>query len=195
MAIVHREYEEKNQYEKHENNIRELLKDLGVTKEEVLENTPRRWIAFLNTYTKALRQEYQDFKAFESKHDQMVIVETKFWSMCEHHLLPFFGKAYVGYIPNNKVVGVSKIVRYVQHIAMKPSIQEELTDEIADQLQKELNSKGTIVILKGFHTCVASRYDNGWMTTSALRGIFREDSFRKEEFVRLINNKPREVID
>ena len=195
MAKVHREYDEENHYKKHEDNIRALLVDLGVTKEEVLTNTPRRWIAFLTTYTKALRGEYNDFKAFESKHDQMVIVETKFWSMCEHHLLPFFGKAYVGYIPNKKVVGVSKIVRYIQHIAMKPSIQEELTEEIADKLQVELGSQGTIVILKGFHTCVASRYDNGWMTTSALRGIFRDDPYRKEEFVRLINNKPREVID
>ena len=180
---------------KHQENIRQLLKDLGVTDEEVLENTPRRWIGFLSRYTAALHEDFTDFKSFPSKHDQMVIVETEFWSICEHHLLPFFGKAYIGYIPKDKVLGVSKIVRFVQHSTAKPSIQENLTEEIADKLQENIGGLGTIVILKGFHTCVASRYGNGWMTTSALRGVFHDNPSAKEEFIRLINNKPKEVIE
>lgn len=180
---------------KHEDNIRELLVDLGITNEEVLENTPRRWISYLKRYSKATREDYTDFKAFTSSHDQMVIVETKFWSLCEHHLLPFFGKVYVGYIPKDTVLGVSKIIRFVQHASSKPSIQENLTEEIVDTLHSEVGGLGVIVIMKGFHTCVASRYDNGWMTTSALRGVFSHNPSAKEEFIRLIHGKPNEVIE
>ena len=179
----------------HEESIRKILIDLGVTTEEVLERTPARWINFLQRYTEGEQREFNDFKCFNTTSDQMIIVENRFWSICEHHLLPYFGKAYVGYLPNGKVLGVSKVVRYVQHVSMKPGIQENLTEEIANTLYEEIDPRGVMVILKGFHTCVASRYDNGWMTTSALRGNFVSQNESREEFIKLITAKPDGIIE
>ncbi len=180
---------------KYEITIRELLKDLGIVDDEVLQNTPKRWIRFLQSYSKPLKTEFNDFKQFETDYDEIVVVETEFWSICEHHLLPYFGKAFIGYIPEKSVLGVSKVVRFVQYISKKPSIQESLTFEIADELFKKTKSKGLIILMKGFHTCVASRYSNGWMTTSTKFGLFRTDPSLVANFNKIINNKPLEVID
>lgn len=173
--------------EKYENTIRNMLKDLGIQNDEVLNNTPRRWIKFLESYSRPLRHEFQDFKMFPTSSDDMVVAETHFWSICEHHLLPYFGKVFFGYIPNGEVLGISKIVRFIQYVSKQPSIQEGLTQTIADTLHANSNGKGVMVLIKGFHTCVASRYSNGWMTTSAVRGIFREDKNLKTEFLNLID--------
>ena len=180
---------------KYSQTIRELLIDLGVTNEEVLENTPKRWIKFLESYSKPLKNDFNDFKTFPNASDDMVIAETHFWSICEHHLLPFFGKVYFGYIPDNKVLGISKIVRYIQFTSKQPSIQEELTQKIADTLFEKSDAKGAMVLIKAFHTCVASRYSNGWMTTSAIRGMFRENKTLKNEFLALVQQSKFEMLE
>ncbi len=175
--------------------IKDLLKDLGIKDEEILNNTPKRWLRFLESYTLPFKDEFTDFKTFPTSSDDMVIAETHFWSICEHHLLPYFGKVYFGYIPIDKVLGISKIVRFIQFISKKPSIQEGLTQEIVDKLHKQANAQGSMVLMKGFHTCVASRYSNGWMITSAIRGLFREDKSLKEEFLKLVSNDYGSILD
>lgn len=180
---------------KYGDTIRNLLLDLGITNKEVIANTPKRWIRFLESYSKPLNSDFHDFKTFSTDSDDMVIAETHFWSICEHHLLPYFGKVFFGYIPQGEVLGISKIVRFIQYVAKQPSIQEGLTQTIADTLFVKSGGKGVMVLIKGFHTCVASRYSNGWMTTSAVRGIFRENKTLKTEFLNLIRLENTSVLE
>ncbi len=175
--------------------LRSLLQDIGIQNEEVIENTPRRWIRFLESYSKPLNADFSDFKTFQTNSDDMVIAETHFWSICEHHLLPYFGKVFFGYIPDGKVLGISKIVRFIQYVSKQPSIQEGLTQTIADTLFEKSEGRGVMVLIKGFHTCVASRYSNGWMTTSAVRGIFRENKTLKNEFLNLTRFEKSSLLD
>ncbi len=132
-------------------------------------------------------------KVFEEQYDEMVLVrDISFSSMCEHHLLPFMGKAHVGYIPRGKVTGLSKLARVVDEIARRPQVQERMTHMIADLIENELTAHGVIVVIEAEHTCMTIRgvKKPGALTvTSAVRGMFRNNLASRAEAMALINGK------
>jgi GTP cyclohydrolase I len=135
---------------------------------------------------------------FKEEHDNMIMVrDIELYSMCEHHMLPFFGKAHVAYIPNGKIVGLSKIPRIVDVYARRLQVQERLTEQIAEGLCRVLNPSGVGVVVEAYHLCMMMRgveKQNSKTITSALRGAFREDSKTRDEFLRLAysaNGVPR----
>src|SRR5262245_64286181 len=130
-------------------------------------------------------------RVFTQKYDEMVLVkDIGFESLCEHHLLPFIGKAHVAYLPNGKVVGLSKIPRAVEALARRPQVQERMTEELADLLMAELDARGVAVILEATHTCMTIRgvrKPDSVCGTSAMRGIFRDNQATRTEFLALIH--------
>ena len=137
-------------------------------------------------------------RVFEETYDEMVLVrDISFNSMCEHHLLPFMGVAHVGYIPNGKVAGLSKLARVVEEVSKRPQVQERMTHTIADLMASELNAKGVIVVLEAEHTCMTIRgiRKPGSLTvTSAVRGLFRTSDSTRDEAMSLIHSKPSRLI-
>jgi len=133
---------------------------------------------------------------FTEQHDEIVLVkDIPIYSMCEHHLLPFFGKAHVGYIPkNNRITGLSKLARVVDAYAKRPQLQERLTTSIADLLMKKLKPYGVIVVIEAEHLCMVMRgikKPGSYTVTSAVRGIFKEnDKTRAEALSLIMNGKP-----
>lgn len=129
-------------------------------------------------------------KTFREKYDEVVLVkDISFESMCEHHLLPFMGKAHIAYLPSGKVVGLSKLARVVEALARKPQVQERMTDNLADLIVRELQPRGVAVILEASHTCMTIRgihKPGSLTTTSAMRGIFRENSSTRMELLSLV---------
>jgi GTP cyclohydrolase IA len=129
---------------------------------------------------------------FREEHDNMIMVrDIELYSMCEHHMLPFFGKAHVAYIPNGKIVGLSKIPRIVDVYAQRLQVQERLTEQIAEGLCSVLNPAGVGVVIEAYHLCMMMRgvqKQNSKTITSALRGAFREDPKTRDEFLRLAHN-------
>ena len=129
---------------------------------------------------------------FKEEHDNMIMVrDIELYSLCEHHMLPFFGKAHVAYIPNGKIVGLSKIPRIVDVYARRLQVQERLTEEIAEGLCSVLNPSGVGVVIEAYHLCMMMRgvqKQNSKTITSALRGAFREDPKTRDEFLRLAHN-------
>ena len=129
---------------------------------------------------------------FKEEHDNMIMVrDIELYSMCEHHMLPFFGKAHVAYIPNGKIVGLSKIPRIVDVYAQRLQVQERLTEQIAEGLCSVLNPSGVGVVIEAYHLCMMMRgvqKQNSKTITSALRGAFREDPKTRDEFLRLAHN-------
>jgi GTP cyclohydrolase IA len=129
---------------------------------------------------------------FNEDHDNMIMVrDIELYSMCEHHMLPFFGKAHVAYIPNGKIVGLSKIPRIVDVYARRLQVQERLTEQIAEGLCRVLNPAGVGVVIEAYHLCMMMRgvqKQNSKTITSALRGAFREDPKTRDEFLRLAHN-------
>ena len=129
---------------------------------------------------------------FKEEHDNMIMVrDIELYSLCEHHMLPFFGKAHVAYIPNGKIVGLSKIPRIVDVYARRLQVQERLTEQIADGLCRVVNPSGVGVVIEAFHLCMMMRgvqKQNSKTITSALRGAFREDPKTRDEFLRLAHN-------
>jgi GTP cyclohydrolase I len=129
---------------------------------------------------------------FEEKHDNMIMVrDIELYSLCEHHMLPFFGKAHVAYIPNGRIVGLSKIPRIVDVYARRLQVQERLTEQIAEGLCRVLNPSGVGVVIEAYHLCMMMRgveKQNSKTITSALRGAFREDPKTRDEFLRLAHN-------
>lgn len=129
---------------------------------------------------------------FTEDHKQMIVVkDIEVYSMCEHHMLPFFGKAHVAYIPNGKIVGLSKIPRIVDAFARRMQVQERLTDQIKDCIQEALNPLGVAVVIEAQHMCMQMRgiqKQNSVTTTSSFTGAFEKDKTRKE-FISLICNK------
>ncbi|MDD5772260.1 MAG: GTP cyclohydrolase I FolE [bacterium] len=130
----------------------------------------------------------EDLKIFSTQNeDEMILVkDIPLYSICEHHLLPFFGKAHVAYIPNkNKITGLSKLVRIVDFFSKRPQLQERLTTEIADSLMKQLSPKGVLVVIEAEHMCITMRgikKPGARTITSAIRGIFRKPATRAEAF-------------
>jgi GTP cyclohydrolase I len=124
---------------------------------------------------------------FEVEYDEMVIVrDIDFYSLCEHHLIPFYGRAHVGYLPNKRVIGLSKIPRIVEMFARRLQVQERMTQQIAQTLDEAVHSRGVGVVVEAQHLCAAMRgvkKPNAIMTTSSVRGLFRSDARTRQEFM------------
>jgi len=173
--------------------IRELLARLG---EDVgrpgLRRTPERVENSLRWLTRGYHTSVTDAVGngiFDEDHHNMVIVkDIELYSLCEHHLLPFFGKAHVAYIPSGRIVGLSKVARVVDMFARRLQVQERLTEEIAQALWDVLQPQGVGVVLEAYHLCMMMRgveKQNSKTITSAMRGVFLEDLRTREEFLRL----------
>src|SRR5262245_2027512 len=177
-----------------EKHIRALIESIGeAPQREGLRDTPKRTAKALKFLTQGYEQKLEDIvgKAiFTTKNDEMVIVrDIELYSLCEHHMLPFIGRAHVAYLPNGKVIGLSKIPRIVDMFARRLQIQENLTRQIADSVLKVTGAKGVGVVIEAKHLCMMMRgveKQNSWMTTSAMLGRFREDSRTRTEFLTLI---------
>ena len=130
---------------------------------------------------------------FTEEYDEIVLVkDIPFYSMCEHHLLPFFGKAHVGYLPRNKIVGISKLARAVEHFAKRPQVQERLTNQIADLISNTLNPRGVAVVLEATHTCMTMRgvkKPGSSVVTSAMRGVIRNSVATRNEVLGLMDRR------
>ena len=176
--------------------VRRELELLGEDpKREGLLRTPHRVAAALKWMTKGYGSSAKDVVGsgiFEEAHDNMIMVrDIELYSMCEHHMLPFFGKAHVAYIPNGKIVGLSKIPRIVDVYAQRFQVQERLTEQIAEGLCGVLNPLGVGVVIEAYHLCMMMRgvqKQNSKTITSALRGAFRDDAKTRDEFLRLAHN-------
>ena len=129
-------------------------------------------------------------KKFDEQHHEVVLVkDIPFFSMCEHHLMPFFGKAHVAYIPNGHVVGLSKLARVVESFARRPQLQERMTSQIADVINEELKPEGVAVVCEAVHTCMTMRgvkKQGSTVVTSAMRGAFRKNISTRAEIMSLI---------
>jgi GTP cyclohydrolase I len=129
-------------------------------------------------------------KTFTQKYDEMVLVkDIRFAGLCEHHLLPFFGKAHIAYLPQGKIVGLSKLARVVEALSRRPQVQERMTEELADLLMSELDARGVGVILEASHTCMTVRgvrKPDSVCTTSAMRGTFRSNQSTRGELMALV---------
>jgi GTP cyclohydrolase I len=173
--------------------VREILLAVGEDPErEGLCDTPDRVARMYAEMFAGLREDPRALLqiTFPQKYDEMVVVkDIGFESMCEHHLLPFFGKAHVAYLPNGKIVGLSKIARVVETFARRPQVQERMTEEIADLLVQELDARGVGVIVEASHSCMTVRgvRKPGSMTmTSAMRGAFRSNPSTRAELMDLV---------
>lgn len=152
--------------------------------------TPDRWADIFNEFDS--NQEF-NFTVFDNPgYDQMIILkDIDYASMCSHHLLPFTGVAHIGYVPDKKICGISKLARVVDKFASRPQLQERMTNEIADFLMENLDPIGVIVVVSGGHQCMRIRgvkKSNSIMITSAIRGKFQVDGQMKEEFFSLIKD-------
>ena len=174
--------------------IKELLLAIGEDPErEGLIKTPQRVAEMFAELTSGYHispEEVVNGAIFTVKYDEMVLIkDIEFYSLCEHHILPFFGKAHVGYIPDGKVIGFSKIPRIVDLFAHRLQLQERMTGQIADFLMEVLQPQGVGVVIEGFHLCMAMRgvrKQEARMVTSAMKGIFRRDARTRAEFLELI---------
>jgi GTP cyclohydrolase IA len=173
--------------------VREILAALGEDPDrEGLVKTPDRVEASLRFLTQGYCMTVEEVigdAVFEESHQSMIMVrDIELYSLCEHHMLPFFGRAHVAYIPNGKILGLSKVARIVDVFARRLQVQERLTDEIADSIMDVLKPTGVGVVIEAAHFCMMMRgveKQNSRAVTSALRGIFRDDSKTRDEFLRL----------
>ena len=174
--------------------VRQFLQEIGEDPErEGLKKTPGRvdrcWKFLTRGYTQDL-DTVVNGALFEAESDDMVIVrDIEFFSMCEHHLLPFFGRCHVGYIPNGRIIGVSKVARIVDMFARRLQVQERLTREISSALSQILDARGVGVVMEARHLCMQMRgveKQNSVMTTSSMLGSFRRELATRNEFTRLI---------
>ncbi|MSN95724.1 GTP cyclohydrolase I FolE [Campylobacter sp. FMV-PI01] len=183
--------------ENFETSVKNMLKIIGEdVNRDGLIDTPSRVFKAFKFLTSGYSQDPKDIlndALFESSNNEMVLVkDIEFYSLCEHHLLPIIGRVHVGYIPNGKVVGLSKIPRMVDVFARRLQIQEQLTEQIAQALQEVIEPKGVGVVIEARHMCVEMRgvqKINSITTTSALRGGFITDARTRKEFFSLINSK------
>ncbi len=177
-----------------EKSFREILESVGENPQrEGLLKTPTRAAKAFEFLTNGYRQDLNDIinqAIFSSDASEIILVkDIELYSMCEHHLLPFIGKAHVAYIPNGKVIGLSKVARIVDVFARRLQIQEQLTTQIADAIMQALHPSGVAVVIEAKHLCMMMRgveKQNSVMTTSCLLGSFKEDARTRTEFLSLL---------
>jgi len=177
--------------------IRRVLLELGEDPDrEGLERTPKRVdkaLRFLTSGYHADVDEVLNGALFSVDYSEMVIVrDIDFYSLCEHHLLPFFGKCHVAYIPNGRVIGLSKIPRLVDIFARRLQLQERMTNEIAETIRTKINPLGVAVVCEGTHLCMAMRgveKQNSYTITSAMMGAFRDNARTRMEFLELLKQR------
>ena len=182
-------------------NIESLVQDLisllgeDPTREGLVK-TPKRMEASLKFLTRGYRQDIEKVlngAIYEEDYDEMVAVkDIDLFSLCEHHMLPFYGKAHVAYLPSGKIIGLSKIPRVVDVFARRLQVQERLTSQIADCLMKHLKPKGVAVVIEAFHLCMAMRgveKKDSFCVTSSMLGTFRSDPRSRAEFFSLVGKR------
>ena len=178
--------------------IRRLLSEVGEDPDrEGLRETPRRVRQSLQFLTSGYDTDLDTVlngALFSVEYNEMVIVrDIDFYSLCEHHLLPFFGKCHVAYLPSHRVIGLSKIPRVVDMFARRLQVQERLTSQIADAIQSKVQPLGVAVVMEATHLCMAMRgvaKQNSVTVTSSMLGVFREDARTRHEFLQLIRRYP-----
>ena len=176
---------------------KQLLKEIGEDpNREGLIKTPSRvskaWSFFSKGYKQDLNRIIKDAIFEEDAKDMVIVRDIEFFSLCEHHLIPFFGKAHVGYIPNGKVIGLSKIPRIIDMFSRRLQVQERLTHQIADAINSVLNPKGVSVVMEGRHMCMQMRgveKQNSFTSTSAMSGQFKKSAETRSEFLSIINRR------
>jgi len=180
-----------------ESAIRKILEEIGEDpKRQGLIDTPKRMEKMYMELTRGYNQTASEIindAMFDVDYDEMVVVTNiNFYSLCEHHMLPFFGVAHVGYIPHGRVVGLSKIPRIVDMYARRLQVQERMTAQVANVLQEQLQPDGVGVVVEGYHMCMSMRgveKEKAKMITSTLVGSFKEDSKTRTEFLELIRSE------
>jgi GTP cyclohydrolase IA len=182
--------------------IYDLLKELGEDPQrEGLERTPARVAKALQYLTSGYGQDVSEVlndALFTEEYDEMVVVkDIDFYSLCEHHLLPFFGKCHIAYMPSNKIVGLSKMPRLVEMFSRRLQVQERLTTQIAQTIDEVLQPRGVAVVMEALHMCMLMRgveKQNSKAVTSAMLGAFRERPETRAEFMELIKSRSGLVI-
>jgi len=177
--------------------VRQILQGIGEDPErDGLQRTPSRVAKSLAFLTQGYEQDPKEIlndALFEVSYDEMVLVrDIDFYSLCEHHMLPFFGRAHVAYIPNGHVVGLSKIPRLVGMFSRRLQVQERLTKQVAETLEEVLNPRGVGVVVESIHLCMMMRgveQQNAFAVTSSMRGAFQEDPKTRSEFMELIRHR------
>ncbi|WP_150050785.1 MULTISPECIES: GTP cyclohydrolase I FolE [Methylomonas] len=177
--------------------FRKIIETIGEdVNREGLRDTPKRAaeaFKFLNNGYEKNLDDVLNGAIFEADTEDMVIVkDIELYSLCEHHLLPFIGKCHIGYLPQGRVLGLSKLARIVDMYARRLQIQEQLTRQIADAVETSINARGVAVVVEAKHLCMMMRgveKQNSVMTTSVMTGIFREEISTRSEFLNLINRK------
>ena len=182
--------------------IREVLKEIGENPDrEGLERTPERVAKAYRYLTSGYRQDASavlNGALFTEEYDEMVVVkDIDFYSVCEHHVLPFFGKCHVAYMPSRKIVGLSKIARLVEMYSRRLQVQERLTTQIAQTINEVLQPRGVAVVMEALHMCMLMRgveKQNSKAVTSAMLGAFRENAETRAEFMELIKSRGGLII-
>lgn len=177
-----------------ENLYTQILENIGEnpTRQGLL-NTPKRASKAIEFMTSGYTQDLNEIlnnAIFDEAYDEMVIVkDIEFYSLCEHHILPFWGRCHVGYLPRNRIIGLSKIPRIVDMFSRRLQVQERLTREIAEAIQTAIDPTGVGVVMEGQHMCMMARgveKQASSMSTNAMRGTFRNDSSTRSEFLRSV---------
>ena len=174
--------------------LENLDKEKKYINEEVFENTPQRIEEFYKEFFSGMYVNPYEFlqNTFDVPNNDLIIERNiNFYSMCEHHFLPFFGKISIAYVPNGKIVGFGDIVKVIEAYAKRPQLQERMTDEIAETIYKALNCKGVYILIEAEHTCMTMRgvkKPGAKIITTGTKGIFAEDTMKRMEVLTLLKN-------
>ena len=179
--------------------VAEMIRRCGDSPDrEGMAKTPERVAKAMSFLTKEYGETPEEVVGgaiFPEAHESMVLVkDIELYSMCEHHLLPFMGKAHIGYMPNGKVLGLSKLARVVDDVSRRPQVQERMTEEVANLLLEELDAKGVAVVVEATHSCMTIRgvrKPGSLCVTSAMKGIFRSNLSTRSEIMQLIYGQQR----